>query len=160
MTRKQRRAAFIVTGIAILALAVGLVLYAMTDSIVYFYSPSDIVERGVEPGQRIRLGGLVEDGSLKKLGDATVRFAVTDFAETIPVTYRGVLPDLFRENQGVVAEGRLAADGGFVADKVLAKHDEYYMPPEVSDALKRTGNWQGEGAAAPHSQTYGQGSYP
>lgn len=160
MTRKQRRAAFIVTGIAIVALAVGLVLYAMTDSIVYFYSPSDIVERGVEPGQRIRLGGLVEDGSLEKLGDATVRFAVTDFAETIAVTYRGVLPDLFRENQGVVAEGRLAADGGFVADKVLAKHDEYYMPPEVSDALKRTGNWQGEGAAAPHSETYGQGSYP
>ncbi|MCF8469959.1 MAG: cytochrome c maturation protein CcmE [Parvibaculum sp.] len=160
MTRKQRRAAFIVTGIAILALAVGLVLYAMTDSIVYFYSPSDVVERGVEPGQRIRLGGLVEDGSLEKLGDATVRFAVTDFAETISVTYRGVLPDLFRENQGVVAEGRLAADGSFVADKVLAKHDEYYMPPEVSDALKRTGNWQGEGAAAPHSETYGQGSYP
>ncbi|MDP1627536.1 cytochrome c maturation protein CcmE [Parvibaculum sp.] len=160
MTRKQRRATFIAVSLGILALAVGLVLYAMRDSIVYFYSPSDVVERGVEPGQRIRLGGLVEPDSLEKLGDAYVRFNVTDFAETISVTYRGVLPDLFREGQGVVAEGALDDAGGFTADNVLAKHDEYYMPPEVADALKRTGNWQGEGAEAPHSETYGQGSYP
>lgn len=160
MTRKQRRAALIAVCLGILAVAVGLVLYAMQDSIVYFYSPSDIVERSVEPGERIRLGGLVETGSLEKLGDATVRFNVTDFAETISVTYRGMLPDLFREGQGVVAEGTLTGEGVFAADNVLAKHDEYYMPPEVADALKRSGNWQGEGAEKPHSETYGQGSYP
>lgn len=160
MTRKQRRATFIVVALGILGLAVGLVLYAMSDSIVYFYSPSDVVERGVEPGDRIRLGGLVEQGSLEDLGDATVRFNITDFVETVTVTYRGVLPDLFREGQGVITEGAFDEAGGFTADNVLAKHDEYYMPPEVADALKKSGNWQGEGAEAPHSETYGQGSYP
>jgi cytochrome c-type biogenesis protein CcmE len=129
MTRKQRRAAFIAVGLAILALAVGLVLYAVRDNIVFFYSPSDIAERGVEPGQRIRLGGLVEAGSLEALSDATIRFNVTDFVETVTVTYRGILPDLFREGQGVIAEGVLDASGGFTADAVLAKHDENYMPP-------------------------------
>jgi cytochrome c-type biogenesis protein CcmE len=119
-----------------------------------------VVERSVEPGERIRLGGLVEMGSLQKLDDANVRFNVTDFVETIPVTHRGVLPDLFREGQGVVAEGAMQQDGTFTADKVLAKHDENYMPPEVADALKKTGNWQGEGAEASHAETYGQGSYP
>lgn len=160
MTRKQRRATFIAVSLGILGLAVGLVLYAMSDSIVYFYSPSDAVERGVEPGERIRLGGLVEQGSLEDLGDATVRFNITDFVETVIVTYRGVLPDLFREGQGVITEGAFDEAGAFTADNVLAKHDEYYMPPEVADALKKSGNWQGEGAEAPHSETYGQGSYP
>ncbi|MBC7103250.1 MAG: cytochrome c maturation protein CcmE [Parvibaculum sp.] len=160
MTRKQRRATFIFVSLGILGLAAGLVLFALSDSVTFFYSPSDVAERGVEPGERIRLGGLVEEGSFQKLGDATVRFNVTDFVETMTVTYRGVLPDLFREGQGVVAEGAIQADGSFAADKVLAKHDENYMPPEVADALKRSGNWQGEGAEAPHAETYGQGSYP
>ncbi|MDO8838482.1 MAG: cytochrome c maturation protein CcmE [Parvibaculum sp.] len=160
MTRKQRRAAFIAVGLAILALAVGLVLYAMRDSIVFFYSPSDVVEREVAPGQRIRLGGLVETGSVETLSDGAARFNVTDMVETITVSYRGILPDLFRENQGVIAEGMLLEDGTFAADTVLAKHDETYMPPEVVDALKRGGNWQGEGAEASHAETYGQGSYP
>ncbi|WP_421863689.1 cytochrome c maturation protein CcmE [Parvibaculum sp.] len=160
MTRKQRRATFIFVSLGILGIAAGLVLYALSDSVTFFYSPSDVAERGVEPGERIRLGGLVEMGSLQKLGDANVRFNVTDFVETISVTHRGVLPDLFREGQGVVAEGAIQQDGTFTADKVLAKHDENYMPPEVADALKRTGNWQGEGAETSHSETYGQGSYP
>lgn len=160
MTRKQRRATFIFVSLGILGLAAGLVLFALSDSVTFFYSPSDVAERGVEPGERIRLGGLVEEGSFRKLGDATVRFTVTDFVETMPVTYRGVLPDLFREGQGVVAEGAIQADGSFAADKVLAKHDENYMPPEVAEALKKSGNWQGEGAEASHSETYGQGSYP
>jgi cytochrome c-type biogenesis protein CcmE len=160
MTRKQRRAAFIAVGLAILALAVGLVLYAVRDSIVFFYSPSDVVERQIAPGQRIRLGGLVETGSVETLADAGARFNVTDMVETITVSYRGILPDLFREGQGVVAEGVLLEDGSFAADAVLAKHDETYMPPEVVDALKRSGNWQGEGAEASHAETYGQGSYP
>lgn len=160
MTRKQRRTAFIAVGLAILALAVGLVLYAMRDSIVFFHSPSDIVERELKPGQRIRLGGLVEAGSVATTADAAARFNVTDMVETITVTYRGILPDLFREGQGVVAEGMMLEDGTFAADTVLAKHDETYMPPEVVDALKRTGNWQGEGAETSHSETYGQGAYP
>ena len=160
MTRKQRRATFIATSLGILGLAVGLMLFAMRDSIVFFYSPSDVVERGVEPGQRIRLGGLVEQGSLQDFGDATLSFNVTDFVETVTVTYRGVLPDLFREGQGVVTEGSFGEDGNFTATNVLAKHDEYYMPPEVADALKRSGQWQGEGAEAPHAETYGQGAYP
>jgi len=160
MTRKQRRATFIFVSLGILGLAAGLVLFALSDSVTFFYSPSDVAERGVAPGERIRLGGLVEEGSFQKLGDATVRFNVTDFVETMPVTYRGVLPDLFREGQGVVAEGAIQADGSFTADKVLAKHDENYMPPEVAEALKKSGNWQGEGAEAPHAETYGQGSYP
>ena len=100
MTRKQRRATFIFVSLGILGLAAGLVLFALSDSVTFFYSPSDVAERGVDAGERIRLGGLVEQGSLEKGGDATIRFNVTDFVETIPVTYRGVLPDLFREGQG------------------------------------------------------------
>ena len=160
MTRKQRRAAFIAVGLAILALAVGLVLYAVRDNIVFFYSPSDVAEREIAPGQRIRLGGLVEMGSVETLPGGEARFRVTDMVETIAVSYRGILPDLFREGQGVVAEGVLQDDGHFAADTVLAKHDETYMPPEVIDALKRSGNWQGEGAEASHAETYGQGTYP
>ncbi|WP_339833644.1 cytochrome c maturation protein CcmE [uncultured Parvibaculum sp.] len=160
MTRKQRRAAFIAVGLAILALAVGLVLYAVRDNIVFFYSPSDVAEREIAPGQRIRLGGLVEMGSVETLPGGEARFRVTDMVETIAVSYRGILPDLFREGQGVVAEGVLQDDGHFAADTVLAKHDETYMPPEVIDALKRSGNWQGEGAEASHAETYGQGAYP
>ncbi|MBG51087.1 MAG: cytochrome c maturation protein CcmE [Alphaproteobacteria bacterium] len=159
MTRKQRRATLIGASLAILAVAVGLVLFALEDSIVFFYSPSEVSERGLETGTRMRLGGLVVEGSIVRGQGTEIRFDVTDFAATIPVTYVGILPDLFREGQGVVAEGVLLPEGVFSADTVLAKHDENYMPSEVADALKRTGNWQGDGEV-PHSETYGQGAYP
>ncbi|MDO8423123.1 MAG: cytochrome c maturation protein CcmE [Parvibaculum sp.] len=148
MTRKNRRAAFIVTSLAILGLAVGLVLYAMRDNIVFFYSPSDIAEKDIGPGQRIRLGGMVEEGSLAHSSEATINFRVTDFVKAVGVTYTGILPDLFREGQGVVAEGHMQADGSFVADTVLAKHDEKYMPPEVAESLKKAGRWK-EGEDTP-----------
>jgi cytochrome c-type biogenesis protein CcmE len=128
---------------------VGLVLYAMRDSIVFFYSPSDIAEMQVAPGQRIRLGGLVETGSVRRDQGTTVHFSVTDGAKVMPVTYTGVLPDLFREGQGVVTEGAVMPDGTFKADNVLAKHDENYMPPEVAAKLKEKGVWrEGEATGA------------
>ena len=142
MTRKQRRAAFIGSGVAILAVAVGLVLFVLEDTIVFFYTPSEIAEKGVTAGQRFRLGGLVAEGSVERNTGATVKFKVTDTIETLPVVFTGVLPDLFREAQGVVAEGKLNAEGVFVADTVLAKHDENYMPKEVADSLKEKGVWQ------------------
>ena len=142
MTRKQKRLSMILAGLAVLGIAVGLVLFALKDTIVFFYTPSEIVEKAVKPGQRLRLGGLVEKGSWKK-GDGTMnRFIVTDTIKTLPVTYNGQLPDLFREGQGVVAEGQLGADGTFVADTVLAKHDENYMPKDLADKLKEKGVWQ------------------
>ena len=141
MTRKQRRLTLIGAAMAVLGLAAALVLFALRDSIVFFKSPSEIAERHIPPGQRFRLGGLVQPGSIAKDGH-TVRFVVTDTAGTLPVTYSGVLPDLFREGQGVVAEGKLRGDGVFVASNVLAKHDEKYMPPEVAEALKKSGHWQ------------------
>ena len=146
MTRKQRRGVLIGTCLVVLGVAVGLVLYAMRDSIVFFYSPSDVAKMELSPSQRIRLGGLVETGSVKRGKGTTVRFAVTDGGSSLPVTYTGVLPDLFREGQGVVTEGVLGADGTFKADSVLAKHDENYMPPEVAAKLKEQGMWR-EGAA-------------
>jgi len=145
MTRKQRRGVLIGLCLAVLGVAVGLVLYAMRDSIVFFYSPSDIAKMEMAPQQRIRLGGLVEVGSVERDKGTTVRFVVTDGAKTLPVRYIGVLPDLFREGQGVVTEGVLAPDGTFRADSVLAKHDENYMPPEVAAKLKEQGVWR-EGA--------------
>lgn len=144
MTRKQRRLTLIGIAGAVLAGALGLILFALNDQIVFFQSPTDIVERGVPPGQRVRLGGLVEDGSIVRLGDANVRFKVTDTANTVTVTYTGILPDLFREGQGVVTEGTVGPDGIFVADSVLAKHDENYMPKEVAESLKKQGVWQGK----------------
>jgi len=146
MTRKQRRGVLIGTCLVVLGVAVGLVLYAMRDSIVFFYSPSDIAEMQVAPGQRIRLGGLVETGSVRRDEGTTVHFSVTDGAKVMPVTYTGVLPDLFREGQGVVTEGAVMPDGTFKADNVLAKHDENYMPPEVAAKLKAKGVWR-EGEA-------------
>lgn len=143
MTRKQRRLTMIGTAGAVLAVALGLVLFALNDQIVFFQSPTDITEKQIPQGQRIRLGGLVEDGSLERFDDARVKFRVTDTANTIAVTYKGILPDLFREGQGVVTEGVIGADGVFVADNVLAKHDENYIPKEVADALKEQGHWQG-----------------
>jgi cytochrome c-type biogenesis protein CcmE len=120
-----------------------LVLAALRDTIVFFHTPQEIVERHVPPGKRIRLGGLVASGSVKRGDGATVEFSVTDTIQTIPVRYRGLLPDLFREGQGVVTEGVLDASGHFIADTVLAKHDENYMPPEVAKALKAHGVWHG-----------------
>ena len=147
MTRKQRRAVLIGACLGVLALAVGLVLVVLRDSIVFFYSPSEVTEKHLGMGQRFRLGGLVEDGSLKRGEGTTIRFIVTDNRATLPVTYTGVLPDLFREGQGVVAEGTLETDGVFHADSVLAKHDENYMPPEVAKKLKEQGLWRGDAQA-------------
>ena len=144
MTRKQRRAVLIGTCLGVLTLAVGLVLMALRDSIVFFYTPSEVAEKHLETGQRFRLGGLVEDGSVKRGEGTTVSFVITDKRSTLPVTYTGVLPDLFREGQGVVAEGMLTAGGVFHADSVLAKHDENYMPPEVAKKLKEQGVWRGD----------------
>jgi cytochrome c-type biogenesis protein CcmE len=145
VTRKSRRLVLICVCGAVLVLAVGLILTAMSGSIVFFRSPSDIAAQGVGPGVRFRLGGLVQEGSLRRGPDQTVEFTVTDTNATVPVHYKGLLPDLFREGQGVVAEGRLETGGLFRADTVLAKHDESYMPREVADALKAQGRWQ-EGA--------------
>jgi cytochrome c-type biogenesis protein CcmE len=139
MTRKQRRTVLIGTCLTVLAAATGLVLYALTDKITYFRTPSDIAENKVKPGQRFRLGGLVAQKSVKR-GDGTkIEFAVTDTLKTQAVSYQGVLPDLFREGQGVVTEGILSPAGIFVADTVLAKHDENYMPPDVAKGLKDRG---------------------
>ena len=150
MTRKQRRSAFIAGGVAVLGFAAFLVLSALKDSIVFFYSPSDVRAQGLQPGQRIRLGGLVAEGSLKRLAGTEVQFQIGDGSRTIDVSYSGLLPDLFREGQGVVAEGVLNSDGVFRADSVLAKHDENYMPPEVAKKLKEQGVWRGdEQAGAP-----------
>ena len=144
MTRKQRRLVLIGSALAVLVLAVGLVLTALKDSIVFFNSPTDVVEKQVAPGARIRLGGLVQEGSVARGENLQVRFAVTDGRHTIPVAYQGVLPDLFREGQGVVTEGALDQAGTFKADSVLAKHDENYMPREVADRLKQQGHWKPE----------------
>jgi cytochrome c-type biogenesis protein CcmE len=142
MTRKQRRLVLIGGSLGVLAVAIALMLNAFRDSIVFFNSPSDVMEKHVGPGTRIRLGGLVKDGTVVHGDNLAVRFEVTDGKETIPVNYRGVLPDLFREGQGVIAEGALDPGGTFEADSILAKHDENYMPKEVADALKRSGHWK------------------
>lgn len=143
MTRKQKRLAVIAGLAVVLAIATALVLTALRDQIVFFYSPSDISARQVAPGQQIRLGGLVKDGSWVRDGQENV-FVVTDGGEEITAHYVGILPDLFREGQGVVAEGSLGADGRFEANTVLAKHDENYVPKEVVEALKAQGEWRPE----------------
>lgn len=144
MTRKQRRLALVGTGLAIVAAAVALALSALKDSIVFFNSPTDVVDKQVAPGTRIRLGGLVKPGSVVRGDNLAVRFEVTDGNRAIEVRYQGILPDLFREGQGVVTEGALDANGIFRADSVLAKHDETYMPKEVADALKKQGHWKAD----------------
>ena len=142
MTRKQRRLILIGSALGVLALAAVLVLTALRDTIVFFNSPTDIVEKQVQPGTRIRLGGLVKPGTLKRDDTLSVRFDVTDGNKAVNVAYRGILPDLFREGQGIVAEGALDPAGYFRADTVLAKHDETYMPKDVADALKKQGHWK------------------
>jgi len=145
MTRKQRRLTLIGAGLGVLGLAAGLVLYALNDAIVFFNSPTDVIEKQVAPGARIRLGGLVKPGTLVRGDNLRVRFEVTDGNKSVLVSYTGILPDLFREGQGIVTEGALDAAGTFRADSVLAKHDETYMPKEVADALKKQGHWKTEG---------------
>ena len=135
---------FVVAGVAALTVATLLVLFALEDSIVFFRSPTQIVEEGFPADRAFRVGGLVEDGTLERLEGNTVRFRVTDLAEAVTVTFTGILPALFREGQGIIAEGTLGPDGVFVATNILAKHDETYMPAEVVDALKAAGQWQGE----------------
>jgi cytochrome c-type biogenesis protein CcmE len=142
MTRRQRRLTMIGGSLAVLALAAALVLNALRDSIVFFSTPSMAAEKQFPAGKRFRLGGLVENGSLLRGDNLAVSFRVSDGGATLPVTYKGILPDLFREGQGVIAEGALDASGVFKADTVLAKHDETYMPKDVADALKKQGHWK------------------
>jgi cytochrome c-type biogenesis protein CcmE len=142
MTRKQRRLTMIGGSLVVLGIAVALVLNALRDSIVFFSTPVMVSEHHIQPGQRFRLGGLVQDGSVVRGANLVVKFKVSDGSATLPVTYKGILPDLFREGQGVVAEGALDSSGVFRADTVLAKHDETYMPKEVADALKKQGHWK------------------
>ncbi|HEY3911748.1 MAG TPA: cytochrome c maturation protein CcmE [Stellaceae bacterium] len=146
MTRKQQRLGLLALGMAALGGATALVLTAFSSNLVFFYSPSDLKTEAIGLDTRVRIGGLVEDGSVSRGTGSRVSFRVTDGKTDVRVTYRGILPDLFRQGQGVVAEGKLEPDGVFAASTVLAKHDEKYMPREVVDALKKSGHWQ-EGAA-------------
>lgn len=146
MTRKQRRLILIGGSVGVLAVAVGLVLNALSGSIVFFNSPTDVAEKHIAAGTRIRIGGLVKPGSVERGEHLRIRFDVTDGNHDVPVRFQGIVPDLFREGQGVVAEGKIEPGGVLDADTVLAKHDERYMPKEVVDALKKSGRWQeGEG---------------
>ena len=151
MTRKRRRLLAVLAGMGMLGIAAALVLNAFSDSLVFFYSPSDLKTKAVPQGRMLRIGGLVEEASVKRAGDGkTVTFRITDGSAAVPVTYSGALPDLFREGQGVVVEGRIDGAGEVRAASVLAKHDERYMPREVVEALKKQGRWQeGEAAAKP-----------
>ena len=141
MTPKRKRLYLLLGSLGVLGIAAALVLSALNDNLVFFYSPSQVAEKHPAPERRFRLGGLVEAGSVKKAGKE-VRFTVTDTHRSVAVVYRGLLPDLFREGKGVVAEGALGSDGVFVAREVLAKHDENYMPPEVAKAIKEAGQWR------------------
>ena len=143
MKRKHKRLTFVGIALLLLAAAAALILTAFEDNIVFFHSPTDLLTKDTRADQRLRLGGLVEEGSVEKPGGGVVIFRVTDTANTVPVRFMGILPDLFREGQGVIAEGRFVT-GVFQADEVLAKHDENYMPPEVAAAIKNSGQWKGK----------------
>ena len=145
MTRKKRRLYTLIGAMVLLSAATALVIGAFRDNLVFFFSPTEVAEKGIEAGQRIRMGGLVEEDSVIRDADGlTVHFRVTDLSHTIMVTYRGILPSLFREGQGVIVQGRLDQPTHFIADEVMAKHDENYMPPEVAEALKKSGQWKGD----------------
>lgn len=145
MTRKRRRLYIVLLGMATLGVAAALVLTAFEDNIVFFHSPTDIATKNLPTDRTFRVGGVVVADSIKRDADGvTLRFDLTDLSNSVTVSYLGVLPDLFREGQGAVVEGKLAADGVFKADEVLAKHDETYMPKEVADALKKSGQWKGK----------------
>lgn len=142
-TRKRRRLYAVLAGLTMLGVAAALVLVAFEDGIVFFYSPTELTQKTVRPGQTLRLGGLVVEGSVKKAADGvTTLFSITDLNQAVQVRFTGLLPDLFREGQGIISEGTLGPDGVFTASSVLAKHDENYMPKEVADALKRSGKWK------------------
>lgn len=142
MTRKGRRLALIAAGVAVVGAALGLILFAMRSNVTYFFTPNELVEKGVQPGQRLRLGGLVKTGTVQKLAGQKTDFVVTDGNREVSVTYVGILPDLFREGQGVIAEGVLDAPDRFTAQTVLAKHDEKYMPRELASSLKEQGYYK------------------
>ncbi|WP_430397623.1 cytochrome c maturation protein CcmE [Ferrovibrio sp.] len=148
MTRKRKRLFAVLALVAGLGVAAALVLTAFSDNLVFFHSPSDVVEKHLPADKRFRVGGLVEQGSVKRDGLVT-DFVVTDLKHSVAIRYTGMLPDLFREGQGIVADGRLDRQGRFIASEVLAKHDENYMPPEVADALKKSGQWQHAGEGKP-----------
>lgn len=158
MTRKQRRLVLISAGVGVLGIAAGLVLNALSDSIVFFNSPTDVIEKQVKPETRIRLGGLVQPGSVVKGDHLKIRFEVSDGNKQIPVTYQGILPDLFREGQGVIAEGKLDVAGVLKADSVLARHDERYLPKEIEDSLKKQGHWKDDYVKAKQGTTQSQGT--
>jgi cytochrome c-type biogenesis protein CcmE len=140
--KKQRRMAFALAIIVAAAGCAALIVFALQDNVMFFYSPSDLASHSVPPGRSFHIGGLVQKGSVVRGEGLEVRFTVTDGVKSVPVIYRGELPDLFREGQGVVAVGARGSDGVFTATQVLAKHDERYMPREVVDALKRAGRWK------------------
>ena len=157
MKPKQRRLTFVAIGLVLLGIAAALILNASQETLVFFRTPSELITGAEAEERRMRLGGLVEDGSVVKGAGAEVHFRVTDLEAAVPVVYVGILPDLFREGQGVVAEGHMRG-GVFVADQVLAKHDENYMPPEVADALKASGHWEEMGDAMKGEATPAPGS--
>jgi cytochrome c-type biogenesis protein CcmE len=142
VTRKQKRLTVIGGALGFLGLATALTFYALGQKASYFYMPGDLQQAAVAPGERIRLGGLVEEGTIVRGQGTEVAFSVTDKEKSVKVLFNGLLPDLFREEQGVITEGTFRPDGVFVADSVLAKHDETYMPKEVADSLKAKGVWQ------------------
>ncbi len=144
MRHRNRRLATIAAAGSVLIAAVALGLAAMQDAVVFFYSPSDVMREPPVAGERVRVGGLVKEGSVSETSETGYAFTITDLAEDVEVTYIGILPDLFREGQGIVAEGRFDIEGVFAAETVLAKHDETYMPPEVADALREAGVWEGD----------------
>ncbi len=151
MKARHRRFAWIAAGVAVLGIAAALVLNAFQSNLVFFFTPTQIASNEVPHGRAFRVGGLVEEKSLRRESDGlTVRFNVTDTAKTIPVTYTGILPDLFKEGKGVVAQGKLGTDGVFHATEVLAKHDENYMPPEAADAVNKA---QGKAVAEQAAKT-------
>jgi len=138
MTPRQKRFAFVGLGLVVLGVATALVLNAFQSNLVFFFTPTQVANGEAPKGRSFRIGGMVEEGSIARDGDGlTVRFVVTDTAKSVPVAYKGILPDLFKEGKGAVAQGQLGSDGTFVASEVLAKHDENYMPPEAAEALAK-----------------------
>lgn len=149
MTPRHRRLTAVILVLVGVAVAAGLALKAFNKNILYYYTPSQVAAGAARPGQAFRMGGLVTNGSVQRTpGSMTVRFTLTDMQHSVPIVYTGILPDLFREGQGIVVHGALAADGQFTADEVLAKHDEKYMPPEIAAAIKRAKDQQAAQAAA------------
>ncbi len=150
MKPRQKKFVFIVVALVALSAAVGLVLYALKDNVSLFYTPTQVYNKEAPQGRNFRIGGLVEEGSVKRQSDGlTVHFVVTDNAHSMPVIYKGILPDLFKEGKGVVAQGKIQADGIFHAEEVLAKHDENYMPPEAALALKKASDAKSAASAVP-----------